>query len=272
MQTRTLSEHAATTDRYARSGARSAIGRRLFIAFLHRFPPAHRRHPRVTRHPRAARPAPSPGKSSTALFSASSVTNGMDAPTRSRHRRARVDVSSTTRTGRGVHDEDQVSRDRSCEECLSGPRSERARQSDLAQATAARSGRGLLRKLAALPGRHGGLRECPPLGPLATLGHTVRLMAPQFEKKKPPCRGFWRRRRDSNPRCAFGTYSLSRGAPSASRSRLQSDAWYHAAPGAPRPAALGTAPLRRPAAPGRRPCAARAPRARDTCPRSPPRS
>lgn len=29
---------------------------------------------------------------------------------------------------------------------------------------------------------------------LATLGHTVRLMAPQFEKKKPPCGGFWRRR------------------------------------------------------------------------------
>ena len=34
-------------------------------------------------------------------------------------------------------------------------------------------------------------------------------------------RGSWRRRWDSNPRCAFGTYSLSRGAPSASRSRLR---------------------------------------------------
>ena len=190
MQTRTLSEHAATTDRYARSGARSAIGRRLFIAFLHRFPPAHRRHPRVTRHPRAARPAPSPGKSSTALFSASSVTNGMDAPTRSRHRRAGVDVSSTTRTGRGVHDEDQDSRDRSCEECLSGPRSERARQSDLAQATAARSGRGLLRKLAALPGRHGGLRECPPLGPQARDARPHRQAdGTAVRKEKAPLRG-----------------------------------------------------------------------------------
>ena len=39
----------------------------------------------------------------------------------------------------------------------------------------------------------------------------------------------WRRRRDSNPRCAFGTYSLSRGAPSASRSRLQDLKSYHAA-------------------------------------------
>jgi hypothetical protein len=31
---------------------------------------------------------------------------------------------------------------------------------------------------------------------------------------------FWRRERDSNPRWAFGPYSLSRGAPSATRPSL----------------------------------------------------
>ena len=43
-------------------------------------------------------------------------------------------------------------------------------------------------------------------------------------KKKPPERGgenSWRRSRDSNPRTAFGRYSLSRRAPSASRSLLR---------------------------------------------------
>ena len=34
---------------------------------------------------------------------ASAVSNGMDAPTRRRHRSATVDVSATTRSGRSVH-------------------------------------------------------------------------------------------------------------------------------------------------------------------------
>ena len=43
--------------------------------------------------------------------------------------------------------------------------------------------------------------------------------------KKPPGRGlsvYWRRERDSNPRWAFNPYSLSRGAPSATRPSLRS--------------------------------------------------
>ena len=43
-----------------------------------------------------------------------------------------------------------------------------------------------------------------------------------FKKQERPRRAFafWRSRWDSNPRYAFGIYSLSRGAPSATRSRL----------------------------------------------------
>jgi transposase len=46
-----------------------------------------------------------------------------------------------------------------------------------------RAGRGVLCEPAAVPCRHGVVRECPPLGrTLERFGHTVRLMAPRFVK------------------------------------------------------------------------------------------
>ena len=40
-------------------------------------------------------------------------------------------------------------------------------------------------------------------------------------KWDPSSKSYWRRAGDSNPRCPFGAYSLSRRAPSASRSALR---------------------------------------------------
>ena len=54
-----------------------------------------------------------------------------------------------------------------------------------------------------------------------------RVRIPTFSKLKkgpkwdPSFKSYWRRAGDSNPRCPFGAYSLSRRAPSASRSALR---------------------------------------------------
>lgn len=51
----------------------------------------------------ASAAATSPEAETSLTSSCWTVSNGMDAPTRRRHRRARVEVSATTRTGRSVH-------------------------------------------------------------------------------------------------------------------------------------------------------------------------
>ena len=67
--------------------------------------------------------------------------------------------------------------------------------------------------------------SCPVIEPSAALRHSsVQIPVGSVDTKNPACAGSfvcWRRERDSNPRWAFDPYSLSRGAPSATRPPLR---------------------------------------------------
>ncbi|AEI82952.1 transposase TnpA (plasmid) [Cupriavidus necator N-1] len=107
----------------------------------------------------------------------------MDAPTRQLHLSARVEVSANTRFGGNVHHAGYDDRPRPDQECVSDPRCQRARQAVL---------RKQLRRaqvaafFANLPACLVGMEACSSahhwVRKLQVLGHTVRLMAPQFVK------------------------------------------------------------------------------------------